>query len=269
MKNDVIKLKNEIERLGPWYQNFDLDGVQTNLRDPAYPEVRWKLIEPHIPDDLKGATVLDLGCNAGWFAVKMKQRGADYVLGVDVRQRNIKQANLIADYYNLKIDYKQVNVYEFVLKNKRQFDYIIFLGLFYHLRYPLLVLDKVAEMTRKRCYFQTVIRGRSPIISDDSLLPQDKRPLIVKPDYPIIQNEIFQHPDYPGMFFIEEKYNTDDTNWWFCNETGIKAILRSSGFNNFQQVSTEVFVCEPLDNKTRSEKLMHENYVISRVPLLK
>ena len=100
------------------------------------------------PQDLTGKTVLDLACNSGFFSIKMKQRGAKHVLGIDVPGQ-IEQAKLVAEVYNADIELLAQNVYEFMLTNTTQFDYVLFLGLFYHLRHPLLVLDRAAELTRE------------------------------------------------------------------------------------------------------------------------
>jgi tRNA (mo5U34)-methyltransferase len=238
------ELKKKIEELGGWFQCFNLDGILTNPANPNYPEIRWRLIEPYVPEDLTGRTVLDLGCNAGYFAIKMKQRKADYVLAID-NSPVLRQAQFVSEYYGVSIDYKQVDVYEFVLKNQRKFDIVLFLGLFYHLRHPLLVLDRVAEIATEKLYFQTVIRGRSPVTTDNLLKHWKNRKLTVLDNYEGDEQKVFGHPDYPCMFFIEKKYNNDSTNWWFCNETGVYAVLRSAGFRNIIKSGSDVFICDP------------------------
>jgi tRNA (mo5U34)-methyltransferase len=169
MKHE-IDVKRKVQELGPWYHNFNLGGVLTNPANPEYPESRWRLIEPHIPEDLQGKTVLDLGCNAGYFSLQMKKRGAT-VTGIDVTPSFINQAEFIAEFFGLDIDYRVTNVYQYLLQNKNMFDYVLFLGLFYHLRYPLFVLDKLSEITNEKMYFQTVIRGTPPLTDDAKNLP--------------------------------------------------------------------------------------------------
>jgi len=79
--------KNElqlvIERLGPWYHNLTFAGTSTLSATPDYPASRWSMLEPLIPEDLRGKTVLDIGCNSGFFSVEMKKRGAARVVGID------------------------------------------------------------------------------------------------------------------------------------------------------------------------------------------
>src|SRR5262245_34012926 len=92
-------LEQRIRELGEWVHNLNLDGIQTApdhfLGD--YPNVKWKHIQAAIPQDLSGATVLDIGCNAGFYSAQMKQRGASRVLGIDVDERYLKQARLAAE----------------------------------------------------------------------------------------------------------------------------------------------------------------------------
>ena len=75
--------------LGPWFHNIDLGGVMTApdhfLGD--YPAVKWRRFAHAIPADLGGKTVLDIGCNAGFYSMQMKARGASRVLGDRCRSR--------------------------------------------------------------------------------------------------------------------------------------------------------------------------------------
>jgi len=246
-------------------REFEPNKIQPGTY-PEYPESRWQLIENYIPKDLTGKTVLDLGCNAGWFATKMKERGADYVLGIDVMPQFIDQAKFISEYFDLPIDYKLMNIYEFVLKNRRKFDYVLFLGLFYHLRYPLLVLDKMAEITKEKMYFITVLVGKPPITEDNPDLPWDERKLVLADDFEEEDRKTFNHPDYPKSYFVEEKYGHDYSNWWFSNETCVYAMLRSAGFKNIIKSGYDVFICDPPDPAYIKKKNKDFSYVVSRVP---
>lgn len=73
------------EALGPWFHNMNLGGVQTApehfLGD--YPACKWDRFQHAIPADLTGKTVLDIGCNAGFYSMEMKRRGAARVLAID------------------------------------------------------------------------------------------------------------------------------------------------------------------------------------------
>jgi tRNA (mo5U34)-methyltransferase len=236
---DRETIEKRVRELGFWYHNLDLGGVMTNPKMGDYPMDRWKALEPFVPKDLRGKTVLDLACNSGFFSTMLKQRGAEYVLGIDVPAK-IEQARLVSEVYKVDVDLRSQNVYTFVLTNKMKFDIVLFLGLFYHLRYPLLVLDKAAEFTKEKLFFQSHIVGGPPATGEGALLLRD--------DYPITEDAIFDHPDYPKTFFIEKSYNGDCSNWWFPNESCVWAMLRSAGFQNIVKCDTPLgdrcFICD-------------------------
>ena len=87
--SDERALRARIDALGPWFHNIDLGGVWTApdhfLGD--YPGDKFRRFAPHLPEDLTGKTVLDIGCNAGFYSMEMKRRGAERVVGVDSDDR--------------------------------------------------------------------------------------------------------------------------------------------------------------------------------------
>ena len=110
-------------------------------------------------------------------------------------------------------------------------DVVIFMGVLYHLRHPLLALDMLhRHVARDLLVFQSMLRG------DASQEPLD-------PDYPFWETGIFERPAYPKMFFVEERYSNDPTNWWIPNAACAAAMLRSSGFAILDQPEPEVFIC--------------------------
>jgi tRNA (mo5U34)-methyltransferase len=93
--------------------------------------------------------------------------------------------------------------------------------------------------------------------------PFEKRALVLADDYPITEEKIFEHPDYPKMYFIEKKFNGDFTNWWFANRPCVHALLRSAGFGNIQEVGCDVFMCEASDQRHLATNW---DYQIPRMP---
>lgn len=234
---EIEELRERLRSYSFWYHNIDLgDGIRTNPDHPHgdYPASRWKVIEPWIPDDCSGSTVLDIGCNAGFFSIEFKKRGAAYVLGVDELPEVIDQARLVAsETGHPDIDYRCMSVYDLdrLVDVPSRFDFVVFLGLFYHLRHPLLMLDKVSGLSPRRMYFQTVLRGA-------------RGSMELQPDYPIEEHRIFDDPRYPALYFVERKFAGDPTNWWMANESCVLAMLRSAGFTEFQRTDNpEIIIC--------------------------
>jgi len=226
-------LTRRIAELGDWFHNLNLNGVPTAphhfLGD--FPNIKWKQIAPAIPEDLSGATVLDIGCNGGFYSLQMKQRGAHRVLGIDVDERYLNQARFAAETLGEEIEFEQKSVYE-IDEISGKFDYVLFMGVFYHLRYPLFALDKISKKVGGKLIFQTMIRGSQQAATWDD-------------DYPIWNTEIFHNPNFPAMYFVEHSYSHDYTNWWIPNSGAVEAMLRSSGFEIESHPEPETWICNP------------------------
>src|SRR6476469_6823378 len=106
---DPETLSREIAELGDWFHNINLHGVSTapNHFLGDFPNVKWKHIEKIIPKDLTGATVLDIGCNGGFYSIQMKRRGAERVLGIDIDERYLRQARFAARTLELDIEFQR------------------------------------------------------------------------------------------------------------------------------------------------------------------
>ncbi|HYL12701.1 MAG TPA: TIGR04290 family methyltransferase [Terriglobales bacterium] len=226
-------LSQRITELGEWFHNLDLHGVKTapNHFLGDFPNVKWQKISPEIPERLDGATVLDIGCNGGFYSIEMKRRGAQRVLGIDVEDRYLNQARFAAETLGVEIEFEKRSVYT-VDQIASQFDFVLFLGVFYHLRYPLYALDKVIKKIAGKLLFQTMIRGSQTVREWED-------------DYPFSNTEIFDHPDFPAMYFVEKKYSHDPTNWWIPNRAAVEGMLRSAGLRIVAHPETETWICEP------------------------
>jgi tRNA (mo5U34)-methyltransferase len=225
-------LKAKIAELGPWFHNLDINGVRTApehfLGD--YPAFKWRRFRDVIPEDLQGRSVLDVGCNAGFYSLEMKRRNAGRVLGIDADARYLRQARFAAGQAGLDVDFRQMSVYE-VGKLAERFDLVIFMGVLYHLRHPLLALDLLYEhAVRDGFLFQCLQRG-------------DERLPMLQEDYPFEEWAIFDRPDYPKLFFVEERYASDPTNWFIPNKAAVEAMLRSAGFVIEENPEREVYLC--------------------------
>jgi tRNA (mo5U34)-methyltransferase len=227
------ELAERVQELGEWFHNLDLFGVKTapNHFLGDFPNVKWQQISPAIPARLEGATVLDIGCNGGFYSIEMKRRGAARVLGIDVDDRYLNQARFAASTLGLEIEFEKRSVYA-VDEIGEQFDFVLFMGVFYHLRYPLYALDRVIKKVGGTLVFQTMIRGSETVCSWE-------------PDYPFWNKEIFFDPHFPAMYFIEKSYSHDPTNWWIPNCAAMEAMLRSSGLKIVAHPETETWVCSP------------------------
>ena len=221
-----------MQALGAWFHNLDLDGVATApdhfLAD--YPSNKFSGFAHALPDSLEGKSVLDIGCNAGFYSLEMKRRGAERVLGIDSDERYLAQARLAAEVRGAEIEFRNLSVYD-VAKLGERFDVVIFMGVLYHLRHPLLALDLIHDhVAGDLLLFQTMQRGSETVDP-------------VAADYDFFQQDHFDRPGYPKMHFIEHRYARDPTNWWAPNQACSEAMLRSAGFSIVEHPEPEVYLC--------------------------
>lgn len=251
-----MTIQQEIEQLGPWFHNIHLPtGEQTapNHLLGDFPAFKWQEIQGCLPTDLQGWQVLDVGCNAGFYSLELAKRGAQ-VLGIDVDPHYLRQAAWVARQFKLEnqVELQQLQVYD-VARLDRQFDLVWYMGVLYHLRYPLLSLDILAQKTRRLMMFQTLtMPGEDPQPTPD--------------DFGIYDREQLQAPHWPKMAFIEKKMAGDKTNWWAPNHACIEAMLRSCGLRVVQRPGHELYLCE-VDEQLRQSQQWNQSEYLSAVGL--
>jgi tRNA (mo5U34)-methyltransferase len=235
-REDKRERRRQIEALAPWFHNLHLpDGTQTapdHFLGDDFPGFKWREIAPVIPEKLNGWRVLDIGCNAGYYSFELAKRGAS-VLGIDVNPHYLAQARWAAREFGLsdRVEFRRMEVYD-LARSREQFDLVWFMGVFYHLRYPLLALDLLALRTRRLLMFQTLT------MPGDSVYP-------VKPDYAIHDRAPLLEAGWPKMAFVEHNFSGDPTNWWVPNHAAIEAMLRSAGLRIKTRPGHEMYLCEP------------------------
>ncbi len=232
MLEDEGLLRQRVEELGPWFHNMRLGNVQTApdhfLGD--YPEMKYRRFRDALPADLSGLSVLDIGCNGGFYSLEMKRRGAARVLGIDTDEHYLRQARFAAEVTGLEVPFERMAVWDVGALGER-FDIVIFMGVLYHLRHPLLALDLIHEHVAKdMLLFQSMQRGSREIAE-------------VAEDYDFGEPAPFDEPGYPKMHFVERRYSHDETNWWVPNRACTEAMLRSAGFRIEAQPEEEVYLC--------------------------
>ncbi|MBV9866238.1 MAG: TIGR04290 family methyltransferase [Abitibacteriaceae bacterium] len=234
-------LNHEIRQLGPWFHNLHLpSGIQT-APDHAFgdfPAYKWQQIAAHLPDELTGWRALDIGCNAGFYSFELAKRGAQ-VLGIDCDPHYLAQARWAARQFDLedRVEFKQTQIYD-LAHSDLTFDLVLFMGVFYHLRYPLLGLDIVAQKVKRLMVFQTMtLPGEEVYATSDLALTDAANGLN--------NREEMHERGWPKMAFIEDTFGSDCTNWWVANHAGIEAMLRSSGLRVLGYPGHEMYLCEP------------------------
>jgi tRNA (mo5U34)-methyltransferase len=231
------RVDEEIAAMRPWFHNFTLpNGEQTAPNHPLgdFPRLRWDLVRGHLPEDLSGRTALDIGCNAGFYCFELARRGAQ-VFGIDPDEHFLSQARWIAARYQLapRVRFQRLSIWD-LLRDRpelpRSFDVVLFMGVLYQLRYPLLGLDIAAHRTADLLAFQTLTAPDEPAAADP---PEDASP----------------ERGRPRLSLMEVSIASDTTNWWIPNPAGCETMLRSAGLDVFARPGHEIYVCKRTGNR--------------------
>ncbi|MEM7530767.1 MAG: DUF1698 domain-containing protein [Chloroflexota bacterium] len=220
-QQDPESLKTQIDSYHYWYQRIYLgQNIYTIDGPAAYHEYVWSVVSNALPSYLDGASVLDIGTNAGYFSIQAKFRGAGRVVGVESIDDYFRQAELCRSVWDLDIDYQLLDAHD-VNKIDEIFDIVIFTGILYHLKNPLQVLEEIGE----RC--------KDTIILETEVVPDDRRNRIFVRQGAYGKQETT--PTSKGfMKFIErDELNGDGSNWWVPDTECVMGMLRTAGFQAF------------------------------------
>ena len=201
MTTDVQAQIDSVER---WFHRYEVvPGVVTpGVYDPAPLLERLEL-----PEDLSGKRVLDIGARDGFFSFEAERRGAD-VLALDFMPPERTGFAVGARLRGSSVEYRVDNVYNLSPERHGEFDLVLCLGVLYHLRNPLLGLDRLWTVCKGDMLLETQIRsGRERRVGG---VAEEREPLM--------------------QFHPEDSLNGDHTNWWSPNPAALRAMLESACF---------------------------------------
>jgi tRNA (mo5U34)-methyltransferase len=208
---DATTLRRQAEAIR-WYHTIDLGhGVITKGAD----NTNLRLSRIDLPASLAGRTVLDIGAWDGFFSFEAERRGASRVVATDFyawRGLGWGTTNGKAGFelaraaLGSRIEDLEIDVMDLSPERVGTFDVVLFLGVLYHLRHPLLALERVASVTRDLLIMETVV---------DML--GLRRPAMA--------------------FYPNRELNNDPTNWWGPNVAAVEGMLRTAGFQRVRTVT--------------------------------
>ena len=236
MKPDEIR--ERVERLGPWFHCIDLGGglvtkTRSAVGEPVeHPRPTWEKVRACLPADFAGKSLLDVGCNAGFYAVELKRRGAGRVLGVDSQRNLVRQAAFVRDVLGLDIEYRRMSVYDLDPHGLGQFDVTLALGLVYHCKHLVLALERLFAVTRELLILETAIYPPEHAPASFTYEVGGLRPLL--------------HP----LAYVENPGEAKEAiyNWFLPGVEALKALLRNVGFDEVEvfpatQDDRAIFAC--------------------------
>jgi tRNA (mo5U34)-methyltransferase len=191
-----------------WHQRFCLgEDVYT----PGANDVGWLAQTARLPEDLSGKTVLDIGTTNGGGAFEAERRGARSVLATDIVPASWFGFDQIRDFLGSKVEFRQLSVYELGSVLVEKFDVVLFWGVLYHLRHPLLAIDNVRDVTRELLLLETAVA--------DDQLPAEARGVAF------------------ARFYRDDELGHDASNWFsptvaavldWCSSAGLAPELTAA-----------------------------------------
>jgi tRNA (mo5U34)-methyltransferase len=225
LTSDVITQR--IADLAPWFHQIDLgNGLTTKSHsiwgEPVdHPSSTWEFVKQAVPPDLSGQSVLDVGCNAGFYSIQAKRRGAERVLGVDAGNREIRQALVVRDVLGLDIEYRRMSVYELSPQAVGTFDVTMALGLLYHCKHLLLAVERLFVVTR------------GLLIVESEVLPDDEALAVRARELGGLTSSLHALAYVANNSAAQESAH----NWFVPSVSGLLAILEDVGFQDAKLVS--------------------------------
>jgi tRNA (mo5U34)-methyltransferase len=208
---DVEKVRAEIANVN-WYHQIDLgDGIVT----PGVDDSPSRMAPLELPRDLSGKSVLDIGAWDGFFSFEAERRGASRVLATDSycwsgEGWGTKEGFLTASrILGSRADDLEIDVMDLSPDRIGTFDVVLFVGVLYHMRHPLLALERVASVTGDQLIF-------------------DSHTAMIEEGDPVM------------LFYPGSELNNDPTNWWGPNPPAVEAMLRDVGFRRIERKRPEL-----------------------------
>ncbi len=183
-----------------WYHSFHLpDGTRIEGAIPVE-TLRRRAAQMPIPENLEGQRVLDIGAWDGWFSFEMERRGAE-VVAVDCVE--LDHFAYIHRRLGSRVRYVIRDITELDPRELGTFDIVLCLGVLYHLKHPLLGLERVCRMTRDLAVIETFA------------IPLDDQP---RPELPYLE------------FYERDELRGQIDNWFGPSADCVPALARSAGF---------------------------------------
>jgi len=210
-----------VKKYSFWYHRIYL-GNGAYTMPPTMADQVWALIKPTFPADLKGASMLDMGCNAGFFSILAKLRGAGRILGIEFLDVYLEQFEYIRKIWQMDIEYRLMDAHD-IGKIDEQFDLVMFAGILYHLKNPFLVLEGIGQ----RC--------RDAVVVETEVIPEDPRNLLMARLGPLGQVKLTATTKGFMKFYERDELNGDGSNWWAPDTECLLGMLRVAGFKYFSR----------------------------------
>jgi len=226
-ENQQEEILARIASIPHWHHQIE---VAPGIVTPGVSNTAQRLAWYQFPEDLSGKRVLDIGCYEGFFTFECERRGAE-VVAIDVLPLGPQSGfSLAHELLGSRAAFYQTSIYDLTPERFGTFDLVLCLGVIYHLRHPLLGLERAHSVCRDQFIVETQI-------CDKYFINAQGHPVDLAAAAPdLARLPIAQF--YPG-----DELNHDPSNWWSPNLAALQGMLRSSGFVPDKVIENGVRAC--------------------------
>lgn len=244
---DRKQVLDGIEKLSPWFHKIELTpfGVSTKEKsnfgeDPDHPLPTWRHVSKCFPADLTGKTVLDIGCNGGFYAFEARKRNALNVLGVDANNWHVRQARFVQAALGLdRMSFSRRSIYELDPREDGQWDMVLALGLVYHLKHLVLGLENLYKITRETLILESAIAlpGMAGSSGSKSMWSKKTQPVEMQP---VTMEYGNARKQFMPLFYVKnDQFATEAAeNWFLPTPETLVGMLQDVGFNDVECIET-------------------------------
>jgi tRNA (mo5U34)-methyltransferase len=208
-----MNIVDSINEIKVWHHKIDLgNGVVT----PGLQDTPQLLTQINLPANLSGMRVLDLGARDGFFSFECEKRGASEVVALDYVDWELTGFKICHEYLNSRVKFINGNIYSLNKGELGSFDLVLFLGLIYHLRHPVLALDRIYDVMNP---------GGSIIVESHTI---DHGLVGVNGEWTSLNSEYSRLQ--MAQFYSNGKLGNDVTSPWAPNQLCLEMMAQDSGF---------------------------------------
>ena len=211
---DNAEIRRLVESVPHWHHTFQFPGgISTKgAYDPS--ELLKQLALP----DLTGQRVLDVGTRDGFFAFACERAGASEIVALDHVDPEVTGFEVARRVLGSKVQYARENIYQISREQYGSFDLILFLGVLYHLRDPLLALDRL----RSVCDSEMIVES---LVCDSRFFTEYEQTTSLDAIAPALASIPI------AQFLPAGRFHSDPTNKWVPNLAGLIALVEDAGFH--------------------------------------
>lgn len=200
-----------------WYQKWEVfKGVST----PGEHPIELLCARAQIPPDLTGKRVLDIGAWNGCYCFECERRGASEVVAYSLENPGKTGFSRLKELLGSRVKYVQGSVYSLAPDELGEFDLILFFGVLYHLRYPLLAIDRIRTVSRGDVLIET------HTVSSRFLLRRPLWPVSLM----LNLGFLFRTTPIWRQYKEYELHPEDQSNWFGPNTKAVIESFDTAGF---------------------------------------